>query len=207
METLTLPVEWASAGRPFPGQPTSGDACLVRPAPGGALIAVIDGVGHGPEATRAARTAVSILEDHAGESLEELVRRCHEGLRKTRGVVISLASAGEASLTWLGVGNVEGTVVRADPGAKRVQLLLRGGTVGYRLPPLRPETLPMGPGDLLVLGTDGLKTRFVAEPRPGDVPAALVQRILRFHGRPDDDALVLAARWRAAHQPASGSST
>lgn len=206
MEELTLPFAWAVAGRPYPGEPTSGDTSLVRPVPGGALVAVIDGVGHGPEAVRAARAAVAILEAHAGEPLEELARRCHEGLRSTRGVVLALASASPRSLTWLGVGNVEGVLVRAGPPPKRESLLLRGGTVGYRLPPLRPETLAVGPGDLLVLGTDGLKTRFVSEPLPGDVPAALVRRILHLHGRPDDDALVLAARWLEP-QAASGSST
>jgi negative regulator of sigma-B (phosphoserine phosphatase) len=206
MENLRLPVEWAVAERPFPGEPWSGDAYVVRPAPGGGLIAVIDGVGHGPEAARAARVAAALLEASAGEPVDELVRRCHEELRTTRGAVMSVASVGARSLTWLGVGNVEGVLVRIGPPPTREALLLRGGTVGYRLPPLRPETLATAPGDLLVLGTDGLKTRFIAEPKPGEAPGAVVRRILSVHGRPDDDALVLAARWRA-DQAASGSST
>ena len=62
---------------------------------------------------------------------------------------MSLASfnALDGAMTWLGVGNVTGLLLRADAGAerKRESLLLRGGVVGYRLPPLRPVAIPIAP--------------------------------------------------------------
>ena len=65
-------------------------------------------------------------------------------------------------LTWLGVGNVEGLLVRADVLARpsRNAVLQRGGVVGYQLPPLRASVLAVGPGDTLIFATDGVRTRF-----------------------------------------------
>ena len=46
-------------------------------------------------------------------------------------------------MTWLGVGNVDGFLLRADNQTKPAHesLFLRGGVVGYQLPSLRPSTL------------------------------------------------------------------
>src|SRR5262245_2765968 len=57
----SLLLECGIAGSTLPGQRISGDHYLVAPFPGGALVAVVDGVGHGNEASIAARTAVNTL--------------------------------------------------------------------------------------------------------------------------------------------------
>ena len=81
--------------------------------------------------------------------MEALLERCHRALARTRGVVMSLASlsAREPTMTWLGVGNVEGVVARSNGAAMPAQpvLLLRAGVVGQQLPALQPETLPIRP--------------------------------------------------------------
>src|SRR5439155_15774712 len=108
-------VEWAITSATCPGQTVSGDRGAVITFPDGVLVAAIDGLGHGPEASEAAAEALRVLEEDAGASVEDLVRRAHDRLRKTRGVVMSLASfdALRAKMTWLGVGNVEAVLVRA----------------------------------------------------------------------------------------------
>ena len=59
MSTLPLHptpcIEWAVATQPLPGPSVSGDLHLVEPFAHGALVAVVDGLGHGDEATAAAR--------------------------------------------------------------------------------------------------------------------------------------------------------
>src|SRR6185437_15006045 len=79
----------------------------------------IDGIGHGEEAANAAEAAISILKASPDEPVISLLERCHEGLRSTRGVVLSLASIDpkHGMMTWVGVGNVQGVLMRA--GAKR----------------------------------------------------------------------------------------
>jgi hypothetical protein len=100
-------------------------------------------------------------------------------------------------MTWLSVGNVEGVLFRDDPTAEpaRESLMLRGGVVGWQLPPMRPATLPVAAGDILILATDGIASSFSSRP-PGGLPApAIADRILAQWGKPSDDALVLVLRY------------
>ena len=197
----TLVVEWGSVGVPLEGD-RSGDAPVVAPFPHGTLVAAIDGLGHGPEAADAAEAAARVLTAFAGEELASLVERCHEALRRTRGVALTLASfdARTSLMTWAAVGNVEGFLVRADPAARpaRESVLQRGGVVGYQLPPLRVVALQVAPGDTLVLATDGIRSGFVADLAATTRPRALAQSILERHARGSDDALVVVARYVGA---------
>jgi hypothetical protein len=172
---------------------------VVQSIPGGVLFAAVDGLGHGAEATTAARLAVEALREHAEESVIALVGRCHDRLRKTRGVVMSLASFRQAdsTLTWLGVGNVEGTLVRANAGIKppREDVLLRPGVVGFQIPPLRTVDLPVMPGDVLIFATDGVDSRFKEDAMAHLPPQTCADRILARFVKPNDDALVLAVRF------------
>ncbi len=196
-------IEWGVAARALPGQTVSGDLHLVKPFFKGVLLAVVDGLGHGDEATVAAQLAVTTLERNAEESILPLVNRCHEALRMTRGVVLTLASlrSGEGTLSWLGVGNVEGRLLRADPktNPQSESVLLRGGVVGYQLPALRASVQPICPGDLLVLATDGIRAGFAQGLALGDPPQQIADGILARHLKGNDDALVLVARIMANH--------
>lgn len=199
METIEVPlVEYGVAKFVLPGQGESGDHYLIRCAKNGMLIAAIDGVGHGKEAARAAKGAISILEDNLDEPLISLVRRCHEELRPTRGVVLSLAfiDTNHGMMTWLGVGNVQGALMRAGSrkGAVQEFLLLRAGVVGSQLPPLQAAILPISQGDTLIFATDGVRREFVESLSALEPPQRAADRILEQHCRGDDDALVLVAR-------------
>jgi serine phosphatase RsbU (regulator of sigma subunit) len=192
-------LEWGVATLALPGQSESGDRHVVRDFPGGALVAVVDGLGHGEEAAAAAQAAASTLEDHAREPLSALVNRCHERLRGTRGAVMSLAAFDrkKATLSWVGIGNVEGVLLRDDPRAvpQRESLLLRGGVVGHQVPSLHVSNMPVARGDLLIFATDGVHGGLDRRPARGETPQQVADRILRQHGKGLDDALVVAARY------------
>ena len=85
--------DWGWAGAGLHGD-ESGDLYVVVMLPHGALFAAIDGLGHGPEAALAAREAASILRMQAGLPMLELITRCHEGLKKTRGAVMTGSRGG-----------------------------------------------------------------------------------------------------------------
>ncbi len=178
------------------GAEVSGDHHMVRRIDRGVLVAVVDGLGHGRDAEIAARLAIETLESAPVAEITGLVQRCHSVLNRSRGVVMSIASldAERQTMTWLAVGNIEGVLIR--PGtAKREAILMRGGIVGHRLPPLRTATLPLSAGDLLVLATDGIREGF-AETLRSDAPLQeIADRVLARYGRAEDDALVLAGRW------------
>jgi len=200
-EAATL-VDWGVAAVALPGEAESGDLHLVRSVEAGVLVAVVDGLGHGTEAATAARLAIAALARHAQESPASLFERTHQALKGTRGVVMSLAffKRADPSLTWLGVGNVEGLLVRADdPGRAaraRKSLVTRGGIVGSELPRLHPEALPVAVGDTLILSTDGIREGFVEGLPAAATPQQQADHILARHRKGTDDALVLVARYR-----------
>ena len=85
-------MEWAIASRPRPGEHVCGDQSIaVGIDASAALFGVLDGLGHGPEAARAAMAAVEALRDARGERLEVLVQLCHRVLSGTRGAAMTLA--------------------------------------------------------------------------------------------------------------------
>jgi len=195
-ETL---LEWGIAALTLPSETESGDSHVVAPFRDGALVAVVDGLGHGSEAAIAARAAITVLQRHAGEAAMPLVRRCHEELRRTRGAVLSIASFNglNNTMTWLGVGNVEGMLFRASATAlpQREAILLRGGVVGYQLPPLRETVLPVARGDTMIFVTDGIRDGFAEKSPIGRHTGNVADDILARFARHTDDALVLVARY------------
>jgi hypothetical protein len=192
-------IEWSFASRSLPGETVSGDRYLVQPSGHGVLVAVVDGLGHGQEATSAAKTAVATLTAHADESIISLVKRCHEALLKTRGATMTVASLNvfDGTMSWLGVGPVEGHLLRADAkGTPAIEnVLLRGGVVGYQLPALQAGVIPLFERDLLVLASDGIRSGFERGLAVADPPQQIADRILAHHFKGNDDALVLVVRY------------
>lgn len=182
------------------GHAQSGDRpVVIRSGEDDILLAAIDGVGHGDGAASAAKIASSVLESRPARSVVDLVQECHDALRNTRGVVMSLAAVSPqvGSMTWLGVGNVQAAVQRAGSRKGTVQevLLLRGGVIGSDLPALQAASLSFSAGDTLVFATDGVDSNFTSDLSPLESPQRCADRILRLHCRGNDDALVLVARF------------
>lgn len=192
-------VEWSVVSRTMPGQSVSGDLHVVAPWKEGVLVAVVDGLGHGDEATVAARTAAVVLEQHAHEPVIALVQRCHRALQNTRGVAMTLVALNtdDATATAIGIGNVETAVFRINPLTRhlRESVLLRGGVVGYRLPALHASVLPIAAGDLFVFATDGVREDFAELVRTSDSPAHIAEKIMAKKFRGTDDGLVLACKY------------
>jgi phosphoserine phosphatase RsbX len=188
-------IEWARSGRALPGEVTSGDLGVVLPFEGGVLVGVIDGLGHGREACKAAAAAERALTREPSAPLTELFERCHEELRETRGVVMSIATFdGTGTMQWLGVGNVEAILVRAGSDASEA-IPSRGGTVGYLLPKLLTTTILVTHGDTLVLATDGIRHGFKQEVRTSRTPQEIADEILANWRRETDDCCVIVARY------------
>lgn len=193
-------LSWGRAAATLAGESSSGDRGVVVPFPGGALVAVIDGLGHGKDACIASERAEEVLAAQPAAPVTDLVQRCHEALRQTRGVVMSVASfdAERGTMSWLGVGNVEAILVRADTSAAAEAVAMRGGTIGYMLPPLNPRTLVVHPGDTLVLATDGIRHGFKDEVRGTREPQEIADAIIANWSKTSDDACAIVARFLGA---------
>ena len=195
-------LECGVASAVLAGETESGDLHLVRPVDDGVLVAVVDGLGHGQEAAAAARIAVKTLDRHADEPIQMMVQRCHESLVGTRGVVMSVAhfDPDRDTMTWVGLGNVEGVLVAGDrtDRAARTSLVTRGGYVGSKNPAppsIRPWVIPIQAQDVLVFATDGIRSGFSGDISPQDSPQQTADLLLARHGKGTDDALVLVARY------------
>jgi len=197
-------VEYGVATYVLPGQGESGDHHLVCCNRSGILIAAIDGLGHGEEAASVSKTAAALIRSSADEPIISLVERCHEKLRSTRGVVLSLAfvEPEQGMMTWLGVGNVQGVLMRFDArnGNSQESLLLRAGVVGSQLPALQATVLPIAKGDTLFFATDGIRSDFPATLSARENPQRAADRILEQYRSGNDDALVLVTRVTGINQ-------
>jgi phosphoserine phosphatase RsbX len=206
METLNgARVDWAVGATPYPGERVLGDAYLVHEFPGGTLLAVVDGVGHGPHAAAVSKIAISILAANATSSVATLITQCHARLRGTRGATMTVASfdLSRKELSWAGVGDVAGTLLRLEPSGRcrEVHLLVRGGLVGTVLPTLQIQITPVSEGDVVIFATDGVAPGFQAAFHPSREPREIAQRIIESFGRGIDDAMVLVGRFCGAVAP------
>ncbi len=193
------------AARPRPGEHVCGDQSIAVGIDDGqaALFGVLDGLGHGPEAARAALAAVEALKNARGERIEVLVQLCHRVLGGTRGAAMTLArvdfEAGQ--LYWTGVGNVSANLVAKGATGLQVRAAARlaAGIVGYRIPEIRPaQVFPIRTGDLIVIASDGIGEDHLGHIDFAAPATVIAEQILGKHAKETDDAMVLAARHRGA---------
>jgi negative regulator of sigma-B (phosphoserine phosphatase) len=192
-------LERGVAGQAHEGERRSGDVAVFAPSRRGGLVAVIDGLGHGDPAADAAEAAAGVLREQVELRPQDLLEHCHEQLRRTRGAVMTLAwfDLERRSMEWTGVGNVEARFVRAgDSGdARHASPVVLGGVVGYNLPQVRMGTIPLEPGDSVVLATDGVAADYSQSLVSGIPAQELAERVLERHGKGTDDALAAVVRY------------
>ena len=201
MAPRDLKIVTAFAELPLPGQSESGDLCFIKRVGTGTLLAVVDGLGHGQEAASAAHAAVGSIDRYSREPLLDLVKRCHQALVGLRGVVLGLAylDPQAESMTWLGVGNVGGVLLRADVKARppRISLVPSAGFIGGELPNATMRTVPLTVRDTVILYSDGVKDGFAESLVLANSPQQIADHIIARHIKGNDDALALVARYGA----------
>jgi negative regulator of sigma-B (phosphoserine phosphatase) len=199
-----VPDDWprsldrGQAGAPIDGEERSGDLAVFVPTASGGLSCLIDGLGHGPEAADAAELCADVVRAHAEAPAKELMQACHERLVETRGVVMTVAwfDLERSTVSWAGVGNVDARLLHSGPDLREDVALVFGGVLGYRMPRVRPATMPLARGDLLVMITDGIDAAISPALAGGGAAQALASRILDTHGKGSDDALAVVIRYR-----------
>jgi hypothetical protein len=195
VQVADRPVVVAAAGRPRPGEAISGDAWAVDWHGGVCRIAVVDGLGHGPEAAAAAQAALKALQAQPDLDPAEALRLCHRALAGTRGAAISVAAIDlvAARLTYAGVGNIEAHL--RQRGQRQRPIAYRG-IVGYALPTIRPAEFTLEADWLLVMHTDGVSARLDLDclvEFTDRQPQALADAALRRVRQQTDDATVVVA--------------
>ena len=177
------------------GERVNGDAVLVRQDTtlGRTLLAVIDGLGHGPGAAEASTRAVKELEGSSlGASVLEIMTAVHLALRGTRGAVGTICLIDGDRLEACAVGNVSLMCSNCY-----VPLVLSPGILGQNVSKFRIASAQLASGARLALLSDGLSVRFkldeMRELAPREACKSIVQRFRRY----DDDATVLVAELKS----------
>jgi anti-sigma regulatory factor (Ser/Thr protein kinase) len=185
----------------YPGEHVCGDGWATQARPEGLSVIVVDGLGHGADAARAADEALAFFRRETSYPPGRLLEIMHPALRHTRGVAVAVAEVDVALglVRFAGVGNIAAAVV--GPGRLK-NLIALNGTVGHVMPRVAREYQEPFPDDAaLVMCSDGIATRWDVSNQPGLLtrhPALLAASIYRDHARGKDDLTVLALRRPAA---------
>ena len=194
---------------PYPSRPEVGVVCLplVPDEPCGdgwdviclqdrTVILVVDGLGHGPEASKVPVEAIRVFRENPAGEPEKILRNLHTALRSTRGGVAAVAAIdeGRGRVTYAGAGNISGRIITGPVTHKMVSLT---GTVGGQVSQFSESSYTWEAGALLIMYSDGLSTQWDLEDYPGLMrkhPALIAGVLYRDHTRGTDDVTVLVVK-------------
>jgi negative regulator of sigma-B (phosphoserine phosphatase) len=178
----------AHLSAPARGETKCGDVAVIREEPDAILIAVIDVLGHGPEAARIAELGAACLKKAPIARARDAVHALHEALRGSRGAAASVCVVRGHHLDGCGVGNVE---IRVQ--GTNVPVLLTPGIVGQRMSSLREFEGTLADGDRVVCFTDGISSRVPLVEYRALAPREACAAIMQQHRRNHDDGTVVVA--------------
>jgi anti-sigma regulatory factor (Ser/Thr protein kinase) len=183
------------ASRPRRFATANGDAVVVHKCNGYLLAGVIDGLGHGEPAQLAALTAQTYLQAHCDMPFDKLFHEISKACRHTRGVVMVLARLDSPTvLTLANLGNIE---MRPWTGTERLQIKVQRGFLGAGDDYVHVQRRRWDPEWVLVLHSDGLRTRWEWSDFPGlerEPPQMIANHLLSNLAKDDDDATVLVVK-------------
>jgi anti-sigma regulatory factor (Ser/Thr protein kinase) len=181
---------------PIAGEEVSGDGWAVIQGGRHALAVVVDGLGHGPDAARAAVAALAAVRDHPSSTPEEAIDRIHGALRGTRGAAASVAAFDPERrlVRFAGIGNVAGAVI-SDAGQR--SMVSHHGILGQQVRKIQEFSYPWPEGAIVVLHSDGVTSHWDLDAHPGLArrhPMLAAGVLYRDCLRGRDDATVLVVR-------------
>lgn len=197
----------ASLGSPAPGESECGDwvGSLTVASAGVVWLLVIDGLGHGPHAAKAAHAA----RDHLQLALEEpgwvgrpaaALADLEPALRETRGAAVGLACVHGGELVHAGIGNTRCRLWRGGQMRGLHSVYGIAGAFGSHTAGANPRVtetrLELRAGDWVLMFSDGLAENMRLDAVPGEwahEPSRLCRDLMQRWRVARDDAAVLAA--------------
>lgn len=187
---------------PKPGEMVSGDGCYVKQTTTHIKLFLGDGLGHGPEAYAAVQAAINAFRLCPDHRPVDIIRYMHRSVTKTRGLVGSVVvyDTQNQQWNWCGVGNIS---TRISGAIITKNMLSYNGIIGMNLPTtMNNHLLPAEPGHLLILGSDGLQSRWDTTKYPlihrYDL-TILAAAIYKDYGRQTDDTSVFICRLQSKY--------
>jgi len=174
----------------------NGDSYFLKRFNGKTIAAVIDGLGHGKDAFKAAAEARLYFFENYNKPLETIVNELHKRLRKTRGAVIAIALIDDvkSELEYVGIGNIS---TRIFDSPTPIRPYNYNGTLGYAIRNFKVSKYPWVKGTVIIMTSDGISGNYDPNKYPGlfkQHPIEIASIILKEHGKDYDDATILVGR-------------
>ncbi len=145
---------------PKPGETACGDGFYSTTTKENIKIFLGDGLGHGPEAAHAVMEAGSAFMSCAETNPAEIIRYINNEVKKTRGLVGTIAVFDLYSNKWkiCGVGNISTKLLSPANGKN---LLAYNGIIGHNVPrTLNSQEVDYEKGQHIIMCSDGLKSKW-----------------------------------------------
>ena len=182
---------------PKPGEEKCGDAFHCRMGSHAIRIFLGDGLGHGAEAAAAVNAAVQIFKTRRDETAVEIIKELHRGIRKTRGLVGTVALYHKEEKRWriCGVGNISTRLIN---GIEMKSSMAYNGIIGHNIPnSMKDQEVDAENAQVILLCSDGIRTKWDLTKYPGILKhdlSILAATIFKDHARHTDDMSVVAVR-------------
>lgn len=186
---MTWQIEIAANTRPRPDEAVGGDLVFSQTQDDDISVICIDVLGHGQKANVVAQITQQYLRQSDSLQPVEILRELDKVLSGNRGAAVAacLINQSNGQMTFAGVGNI--AVRRIYP--KSSSLVSKDGVVGGNMRQPLEHKVTLADGDIYLLHTDGVKSRFSHRDYPqiiSDSAATAVAHILRHFSKQHDDA-------------------
>ncbi|MDO9377147.1 MAG: SpoIIE family protein phosphatase [Ferruginibacter sp.] len=181
----------------LPGQVVCGDGAAVRFLEDKVMILAADGLGHGPHAKDAVDQAIKAFRGTMSCDPAELVKEIHVEIKKSRGLVGTLAVINFDSKTWevCGIGNIH---TRLQKGLENRNYISNNGIIGVNIPTRLENTIwDLEKFQMMIFCSDGIKTKWDLVKYPSILkydPMIIAAAIYKDHARRTDDMTVLIVK-------------
>lgn len=189
-------IDVASCVRPCLGEQVSGDTVVIEQRDDILFLAIIDALGHGPQANVVANQAERFLRTGWSCDVLDTMHRLHSKLQGSIGAGAGLCVVDRLTreMRYAGVGN---TVLRTF-GPRATRLVSADGIIGSRFRTPAVQALPLNESGVILMYSDGVSDHFDIAQYPQIVynsASAITRKIVDRFGKPYDDATCLAVRY------------
>jgi len=181
----------------YPGEKVCGDGYYIKHLGDETQIFLGDGLGHGHHAHDAIMAAINAFKSCEESNPIQILRFIHDKVKKTRGLVGTVAILNSKLKTWriAGIGNIS---TRMYSGLEYKNYMPHNGIIGLNI----PTSLSVYEGEAeryqtIIMASDGIKTKWDIAKYTSILkydPAILAAAIFKDHARKTDDMTVLVGK-------------
>jgi len=180
----------------IPGEKVCGDGYFIKNTKAETQIFFGDGLGHGQNAHDAVETAIEAFKNCEDSSPTAILRHIHQRVKKTRGLVGSVAILDHESQQWrmAGIGNI---AVRLYQGLASKNYMAYNGILGLNIPNTMTDYIVEDKNQSIIMCSDGLRTRWDLSRYPSILKydaSIIASAIFKDQARRNDDMTILVGK-------------